>query len=159
MTPEGKLFIFELEEQPNKIKFIEYEQVSDNNLRIKKVELRLSQLTPKELRITKFHIITGCPEISVTYDIGDAEKDFTTILVDESLIEEVPPYPNHEIDIKDWHVAKHFQKSRKNSFQGAFNGLSEKYLREMLLKEEAKENYEMCAAILKYAESKGFHLK
>ena len=36
--------------------------------------------------------------------------------------------------------------------------ISEERLREKLKEEEAKENYEMCAEILKYAESKGINL-
>lgn len=38
------------------------------------------------------------------------------------------------------------------------NDISEKRLREKLKEEEAKENYEMCAEIQKYAKSKGINL-
>ncbi|MBO2546106.1 hypothetical protein J0871_16945 [Salegentibacter sp. BDJ18] len=149
MTPEGLNFINYLQEIPGKVRIVEYDKVFTNNVCISRVELRETALNEAEIEMARYHIKNGCPEIVITHNEGD---DVPRGLPYEHLYYSVPP------DAVELGIDKYYKKNNENSFQGVYVGLTEPRLREKLREEEAKENYEMCAEILKYAESKGFDL-
>lgn len=167
MTPEGLNFINYLQEIPYKVREVEYAKVYTNNMRIARVELRETALNEAEIEMAKYHIKNGCPEIVITYEEGDRLPspsksngiDYTHITIDEAANLDCTDYEiPKNFKVKGWWVSGRYQENQENSFHGAYEGLTEDRLREKLREEEARENYEMCAEILKYAESKGFYL-
>lgn len=158
MTPEGLNFINYLQEIPYRVRLVEYDRVYTNNVHISKIELRETSLNKSEIEMAIYHIKNGCPEIIITYNEGDrlpqpsppGGVDFSKIYVDEASNYVAPK----NFKVNGWWVSGHYQENQENSFHGVYEGLTEDRLRE----EEARENYEMCAEILKYAESKGVDL-
>lgn len=154
MTPEGLNFINYLQEIPYKVRLVEYDRVYTNNVRISKVELRETSLNVAEIEMARYHTKNGCPEILISYKKGD---DIPPNDVNEQALYDKRVELRHALAPKPENkIAVTF--SQKELLEAEFSYFDESRLRAKLREEEARENYEMCAEILKYAESKGLDL-
>jgi len=165
MTPEAERYLRSLvKENPSVI----YEWLEQQG-QIERVTLKFTEMSQKEIELALIFAKNGSPEITVEWREGDVVRrcissnpsrsnglNFTEIFTDECQ-DLYMVKPVSEKSFNNW-FASGGNKKGGITVIGLNGDLSERRLKQRLLEEEAKENYEMCAEILKYAESKGFDL-
>ncbi|MBO2546107.1 hypothetical protein J0871_16950 [Salegentibacter sp. BDJ18] len=182
MTPEGKEFIDRMYKENGKIKSILGYDLSDG-FSFMQVELIRSGLSQAEIEEAEFHIANGCKEIVVSdkgpnrlngFGYQDIFRDglqglsrnHLKMFIDNMYKSSEEKVSDHCADALSYSleitgnkkVQFVFDIEKQLEAELSWCDHPEDRLREKLREEEARENYEMCAEILKYAESKGINL-
>lgn len=164
MSPEAQKYIIELYKQDPR-KFFEFTSNSRNE--ITAAILNERSLTPTEIEKIHYFIKNGAPTLVMEFR-GDG-FDYQHIFIDESLIDRMSNPDEIEFAKRVASKPLMVKFPNKKPVEINFTELEQKHiewswcsrndLKIRLISAEMEENYEECAQLQKYAESKGWDLK